>query len=214
LLGVSAGTIVALHMAQRRPELFSAYVGSGQIVDWRRQDALSYSLLLERARTTGNAPMLAELKAIGPPPYADSATDAVKSKYAGAPTLNEAAAFAELMPLIGAALQATPAPAPYLAPDLCWPEPFARSLAAYTALRAEIVSFDARRLGSTFSLPLCFIQGAEDVFTVTSEVERYAAQLTAPHVELLQVPGAGHSAFLLRDEMLALLVRQLRPRLA
>jgi pimeloyl-ACP methyl ester carboxylesterase len=83
VLGVSAGTIVGLHMVQRRPEVFSAYVGSGQIVDWPRQDALSYSLLLERARATGNVAMLAELSAIGPPPYTDSATDAVKSKYAG-----------------------------------------------------------------------------------------------------------------------------------
>jgi pimeloyl-ACP methyl ester carboxylesterase len=214
VLGVSAGTIVGLHMAQSRPDLFSAYVGSGQIVDWPRQDALSYALLLERARAAGNVAMLKELTALGPPPYRDSATDAVKSKYAGAPTRTEAAAFAELMPLIDAALRGEPAEAPYLAPGLRWPEPFARSLAAYTALRAEIVSFDARRLGSTFSLPLCFIQGMDDVFTVTAEVERYAAELSASHVELVRVPGAGHSPFLLRDEMLALLARHVRPWLA
>jgi pimeloyl-ACP methyl ester carboxylesterase len=214
VLGVSAGTIVGLHMAQSRPDVFSAYVGSGQIVDWPRQDALSHALLLERARATGNVAMLAELTALGPPPYADSTADAVKSKYAGAPTPSEAAAFAQLVPLMGAALQGEPAAAPYLAAGLRWPEPFARALAAYTALRAEIVSFDARRLGSTFSLPLCFIQGADDLFTVTAEVERYAAELSAPHVELVRVPGAGHSAFLLREEMLALLVRYVRPWLA
>jgi proline iminopeptidase len=44
LLGFSAGTIVGLEMAKRRPELFAAYVGSGQVVDWARQDALSYDL--------------------------------------------------------------------------------------------------------------------------------------------------------------------------
>jgi pimeloyl-ACP methyl ester carboxylesterase len=214
VLGVSAGTIVGLHMVQRRPDVFSGYVGSGQIVDWPRQDASSYSLLLDRARATNNAAMLAELTAIGPPPYASSATDALKSKYAGAPTPSEAAAFEELLPLIGAARKGEPPNAPYRAPGLRWPEPFARSLAAYTALRAEIVAFDARRLGTSFSLPLCFIQGADDVFTVTSQVERYAAQLAAPHVELLRVPGAGHSAFLLRAEMLALLVRHVLPRLA
>lgn len=33
LLGISGGSIVGLKMAKQRPELFSAYVGTGQIVD-------------------------------------------------------------------------------------------------------------------------------------------------------------------------------------
>ena len=51
LLAFSGGTIVGLKMIRERPELFSAYVGSGQIVNWARQDTLSYRLILERART-------------------------------------------------------------------------------------------------------------------------------------------------------------------
>jgi pimeloyl-ACP methyl ester carboxylesterase len=47
LLCVSGGTLVGLHMAQQRPDLFCAYVGTGQFVDWPRQDAQGYALLLE-----------------------------------------------------------------------------------------------------------------------------------------------------------------------
>jgi pimeloyl-ACP methyl ester carboxylesterase len=213
VLGFSAGTMVGLHMVRRCPEIFSAYVGSGQFVDWARQDSLSYELLLQRAAALGNAPMLAELRAIGAPPYADAATDAVKSKYAGAPTPREAAAFAELMPFVGAALQGAPAGATYLAPGHAWPEPRSRSFAAYTALRREIVTFDARRLGFAFSVPMFFFQGADDAFTVTSEVEAYAAELRAPRVELATIPGAGHSVLLLRRELATLLVERVRPRL-
>ena len=68
LLGLSGGTIVGLEMVRRRPELFSAYIGSGQIVDWARQDAASYALLLARARALRDETMLRELTAIGPPP--------------------------------------------------------------------------------------------------------------------------------------------------
>jgi pimeloyl-ACP methyl ester carboxylesterase len=213
VLACSGGTMVGLHLLRERPDLVSAYVGGGQFVNWARQDAVSYALLLERAKAAGNAAMLAELAAIGPPPYADSATDAVKSKYAGAPTAREAAAFAELMGFAGAALGGAPAGARYLAPDLRWPEPLLRSFAAYSALRPELVGFDARRLGTTFSVPMYFIQGVDDLFTVTSEVERYAAELAAPHAEVLHVADAGHSAVLIREETRALLARHVRPKL-
>jgi len=72
LLCFSGGTIVGLTMARRRPDLFSAYIGSGQIVDWERQDAAGFELLLARARARGDESMLRELTAIGPPPYIGS----------------------------------------------------------------------------------------------------------------------------------------------
>jgi proline iminopeptidase len=214
LLCFSGGTIVGLEMAKRRPDLFAAYVGNGQVVDWARQDALSYELLLQRARALADATMLQELEAIGPPPYADTATDAVKSKYAGAPTPREALAFADFGPLIGAAMQGVPAGAHYLAAGLHWPEPRARSFAAYAALRAEIVAFDARRLGYAFVVPMFFLQGADDVFTVSSEVQAYAAELVAPQVEYVRIAEAGHAALLLRHELRALLEQHVRPILS
>jgi pimeloyl-ACP methyl ester carboxylesterase len=213
LVCFSGGTIVGLEMVKRRPELFAAYVGNGQVVDWARQDALSYELLLQRARALGHTTMLQELEAIGPPPYADTATDAVKSKHAGAPTPREAPAFADLGPLIGAAMQGVPAGATYHATGFEWPEPRARSFAAYAALRAEIVSFDARRLGLEFAVPMLFLQGADDVFTVSSEVQAYAAELVAPHVAYVSIAEAGHAALLLRHELRALLERHVRPML-
>ena len=213
LLCFSGGTIVGLTMARRRPELFSAYIGSGQIVDWARQDAASFELLLARARARGDETMLRELTAIGPPPYADAATDAMKSKYAGAPTSREAPGLADFGRSIGAALQGMPAGAPYLARGLQWPHLLERAFAAYTALRDEIVAFDARRLGLTFAVPMYFLQGADDLFTVTSEVQAYAAELTAPYVELVQIENAGHATLFLKKQILALLVRHVRPRL-
>jgi pimeloyl-ACP methyl ester carboxylesterase len=213
LLAFSGGTLVGLHMIVRRPELFSAYVGTGQFVDWPRQDLLSYELLLARARENGNAAMLADLTGIGPPPYRDTATDAIKSRYAGAPTPREAAAFGALGPLSAAARNGEPAGADYLAPGVDWPEPMPRTVAAYTALRSEIVTFDAFKLTREIAVPMFFMQGAADFFSVTSEVARYADWIKAPHVELMTIPEAGHSALLLRDESLARLRERVHPKL-
>ncbi len=214
LLCASAGTVVGLRMVQRRPELFSAYVGAGQFVDWRRQDAQSYALLLQRARERGDGATLAELEALGPPPYADAESDARKSKYAGAPTTREGAVFAELLPLMAAASVGEPLGAKYLARGVAWPEPRPRSFAAYIALRGDLVAFDARKLAPRFAVPMFFVQGADDLYSVTAEVQRYATEIEAPHVEFVTIDGAGHSVMFLRAEFLAALDRRVRPWLA
>lgn len=211
LLCVSGGTLVGLQMVQRRPELFSAYVGTGQFVDWRRQDVQSYALLLARARERGDAAMLAELEALGPPPYADAESDARKSKYAGAPTPREGAAFAELLPLVAAASADEPPDANYLARGVSWPELRPCSFAAYIALRDDLVTFDARKLSPRFAVPMFFVQGADDLYSVSAEVQRYAAEIEAPHIELVTIDDAGHSVMFVRDLFLAALDRHVRP---
>jgi pimeloyl-ACP methyl ester carboxylesterase len=169
--------------------------------------------LLERARERADTAMLAELEALGPPPYADAESDARKSKYAGAPSAREGAAFAELLPLVAAASAGQPPDAKYLAHGVPWPEPRPRSFAAYIALRDEFMAFDARKLGLRFAVPMFFVQGADDLYSVTSEVRRYAAEIEAPHVQLVTIDDAGHSVMFLRAEFLAALERHVRPRL-
>lgn len=203
LLCFSGGTIVGLRMVKERPDLISAYVGSGQIVDWARQDALSYALLLERAEASGDTAAGAELTTIGPPPYADTATDAIKSRYAGAMTSAESAALAALDSAVLAELSAVP-----------MEQLRARATAVYDALRPEIVAFDGRRLGRTFGVPMFFLQGENDLFTVTSEVRAYAQWIEAPMKRFVELEGAGHSTFLLSSELLRLLDLHVRPVVA
>jgi pimeloyl-ACP methyl ester carboxylesterase len=211
LLGFSGGTIIGLNMVSQRPELFSAYVGSGQIVDWARQDTLSYRMVLERARSARSAPAIAELEMIGAPPYSRASDDAIKSKYAGAPTAAEQRALARLDPKVMASMNAPPPDATYVPKGLTLGDTRTMAMAAYRALRGELVAFDARRLGLKYFVPMVFLQGEMDVFTVTSEVKSYVEEIEAPRKVFTLIEGAGHSAFLMRDEFLASLNRHVRP---
>jgi len=210
LLAFSAGTIVGLHMIKQRPELFSAYIATGQITNWARQDALSYKMLLEQARQRDDSAAVAELEAIGPPPYADTATDAIKSKYVY--TAAESTAFAALSPAVLSSVTDPPADASFV-PATLRPHKDARAvaMAAYDALRVEIVSFDAERLGLEFSVPMIFLQGELDACTVSSEVESYAAGIRAPYKTYVPVADAGHSPWMMRDRYLELLQEHVRP---
>lgn len=210
VLGLSAGTIVGLHMIKQRPELFSAYIGTGQVTNWARQDALSYQLVLERARLRRDSPTIAELESIGPPPYRDTATDAIKSKYAVSPTPAEAESFAAFT-----RLTEPPAEVSFVPPS---PRPAsdvrAVATAAYDALRDQIVDFDAERLGLDFAIPIIFLQGESDAYAVSSEVKDYAERIRAPHKRYISIAGAGHSPWLMLDQYLALLREYVLPILS
>jgi pimeloyl-ACP methyl ester carboxylesterase len=211
LLGFSGGTIVGIQMIRQRPELFSAYVGAGQVVNWAQQDILSYRLILDRARSARNAPAIAELEMIGAPPYSSASEDAIKSNYAGAPTPAEQRALALLDQKVMASMNTPPPDATYVPRGLTLGDTRTVAMAAYSALRDELVAFDARRLGLKYFVPMVFLQGELDVFTVTSEVRVYADEIEAPRKVFALLEGAGHSAFLMRDEFLASLNRYLRP---
>jgi pimeloyl-ACP methyl ester carboxylesterase len=69
LLGHSFGSMVGVHMVQERPDLFSVYVGTGQVSNLETQIEFAYPRLIERARKMGNKLAEDQLVQVGPPPY-------------------------------------------------------------------------------------------------------------------------------------------------
>src|SRR6266576_663671 len=67
VLGHSWGSLVATRMVQMRPDLFAAYVGTGQATSWMALVNIQYDLLLAKARKDGNEATVKELEAIGRP---------------------------------------------------------------------------------------------------------------------------------------------------
>ncbi len=211
-LAFSGGTITGLRMVKQHPELFAAYVGTGQIVSWARQDALGYQMLLDGARASGNAKELEDLERIGPPPYADTATDAIKGLYSTAFSAAEREAFAKLDPALVATLMTPPSGVSYLPPGVTLPQDVrAVATAAYGRLRSEITSFDADRLGLDFAIPMLFLQGEHDLCTVSSEIHSYVDRMRAPRKAFVPIKGAGHSPWMMRDEFLRALVSEVYP---
>lgn len=57
---------------QQRPDLYHAWIGSGQMVSQRETDRLLYSDVLALAERTGNTALTGQMLAFGEPPYADT----------------------------------------------------------------------------------------------------------------------------------------------
>ena len=209
LFAISGGSVTGLKMLRAGPERISAYVGNGQVTNWRRQEALAYRIMLEQAK--GDAAATAELTAIGPPPWADVGAELATSKFANAMTSAEQAAMAAA-PM--ALVREPPPGASWVAPVPPVADPYAAAYAAYQAIRPELLAFDAEALGLEFAVPMIFLQGAADAHTPAAEVEAYAGKLKAPSVRYVPIPEGGHMSTFLIARLLGLLDEQVRPLIA
>jgi pimeloyl-ACP methyl ester carboxylesterase len=71
LLGESYGTILGVSAVQERPDLYYAWIGSGQMVDITETDRRLYQEMLDYADQTGDEPLRQQMEAYGEPPYED-----------------------------------------------------------------------------------------------------------------------------------------------
>ncbi|MEZ4831633.1 MAG: alpha/beta hydrolase [Caldilineaceae bacterium] len=69
LVGNSWGTTLGVLAAQQRPDLYHAFVGTGQMVSQRQTDIIFYEQTLSWAEETGNTALVDTLRRNGPPPY-------------------------------------------------------------------------------------------------------------------------------------------------
>lgn len=68
LMGHSWGTIIAMQAALKRPDLFHAYIGVGQVINVRENERISFDYAMATAKAKGNAEAVREMEAIAPYP--------------------------------------------------------------------------------------------------------------------------------------------------
>ena len=69
LAGHSWGSVIGLLAVRKRPDLFSAYIGIGQMSRMVESEVLSYDWTLKQARNAKDLSSVRKLEAIGRPPY-------------------------------------------------------------------------------------------------------------------------------------------------
>ena len=194
LVGHSWGSVLGFFMVKARPDLFYAFVGTGQVAaDFARTSAVAYAALVERASRDGNSRALEELKQVGPPPYKDGKGFAVQHKWAN--LFEGADVF--LASALGFALTA---PGYSVADINDW---FEGQSVSGEHLAPHFDELDRNLLGGHLAVPVFVIQGAEDYTTPTSLAKSYVDSLHASSKAFVAIEGAGHFAvFTRRDDFL------------
>jgi pimeloyl-ACP methyl ester carboxylesterase len=212
LLGESWGSTLGVLAVQERPDLFHAYIGSGQMVSQRVTDQIIWRDLLAYADRTGNGELYDEILTLGEPPYHDTpwANSLVMGYYA---------------------LLETPydPPAAYIARGE------ASGVGSFGLFGSEYTFVDnanlIRGLVDMFSLMYPQLQGIDfrtdvpklevPVYVLDGENElrgrrdlalEWFEGLTAPHKELITYANAGHAvAFEQADAFLRLMNEEIVP---
>lgn len=189
LLGVSWGSVLGIAIVRRRPDLFSAYVGAGQVVDMAANESVGYRELAERLQARGAHKALARLREIGPPPY-----DGVKPLLAERKILMAHPPASErgtMGVMLGRLLLA---PGYGLRQIRDWV-----GAGRHTTMRmlADLMAYSDDVPAPAIPVPVLIIQGDEDIQTPTSLAAAYFEKLQAPAKRWAALPGGGHNAILL-----------------
>jgi pimeloyl-ACP methyl ester carboxylesterase len=189
VVGHSFGSLLGVHMVKARPDLFYAFVGTGQVADPATGYTVAYAALLKKADTIKNERASRELREVGPPPYSNGRGYAVQRKWSN--LFEGADAF--IFSMVGFALTA---PGYTLRDVNDW---FDGQGVSGDRLVPETSALTAKTLGGEFAVPVFVIQGAEDFTTPTSLARSFVDSIRAPAKAFVSIDGGGHFAVFMKS---------------
>lgn len=204
LLGHSWGAHLGIEMVQRRPALFAAYIGTGQVGSWRDHVQAQFDFLLAKARAANDRKRVEQLEAIGTPDPTNAEQYfswwRMRNPYMSP---DDAKWFDDLGQIIRSNPEFT--------------EEYMKALeegmgySGRTTLSAMLTT-EFPTTANILKVPFFVIQGKEDMVTPTSVAVKYFNVVKAPKKKLIIIEQAGHFAFVThREEFLAALVKYVRP---
>lgn len=209
VMGESWGSLLGVLAVQRAPQLFRAFVGSGQMVSVLETDTAIYHDLLAVAERTDNTELSSRLWASGPPPYADPLSYAfVMAHY---PLLEGSysppAAYQQRGERSGIG------PMGVLGQEYGGLEKvnvLRGLLDMFAVLYPQLQGVDLRRDAAKLEVPVIVLEGSHELTARTRPAREWFDALDAPRKTLYTLPDSGHSvAFEQADELHRILLAEL-----
>ncbi|MCB9418910.1 MAG: alpha/beta hydrolase [Ardenticatenaceae bacterium] len=193
LLGESWGTTLGVLAVQQRPDLYYAWIGSGQMVSQRETDRQLYRDVMALADRNGNAVLREQMLAFGEPPYADTPyPNAVVMGYydqLGQP-------YRPPQDYIDRGTAANVGPWGILGSEYSLVEKVnvLRGLIdMFTVMYPQLQGIDFRQDVPRLDVPVYILDGAAELAARRDLVLEWYEQLEAPRKQIYTFDDAGHS---------------------
>lgn len=196
VLGESWGTVLGVWMVQRNPELFHAYIGTGQMVAFLENDLICYDFVLDLLEKQGNLEKLAQLKQQGPPPYYGKGV-AMKESAFLIETYNYMNADPNILDDGFNTFQDLAAPEYGLYDKAAW---FLGALETMDVVYPQLWDVDFREQATQLEVPVYFLIGRHDVNAPPALAEEYYEVLSAPQKEWIWFEHSGHNPWVTESD--------------
>ena len=201
VLGQSYGSILGVRTVQQQPELYTAFIGTGQMVSTRETDRIFYADTLAWARDTGNNDLVDTLTRLGPPPYttlldleATLANEHEVYPYDHSGNSEGQGGFTEN----------------FFVPEYTLVEQIhllGGFLDTFNFIYPQIQDIDFRVDATRLDVPAFFVEGAHEASGRAEPFAEWYAMLTAPTKDLMVLDTSGHRPlFEQPDEFVAYMV--------
>lgn len=190
LVGTSWGSILGAKMALINPELFHAYIGHAQFVNFSDNISYSYQKVYEMAKNRDDNVSIEKLIALGEPPYSN------------------AKSYGELLRIVKQYERENSNPAP----NFWWKidkeyDNEKDSKDRYDGddysfinfvgheklgIRSMVADIDFEQNGLEFKIPIYMVQGEQDILTSAAINRPYFEKIKAPSKGYFLLPDAAH----------------------
>ena len=187
LVGSSWGSVIGMETVKQYPDLYRAFVSTGQIANFTEGMNVGYRFLVAEAKKRGNTKALEELTKIGAPPYAGDGGDAKRETYG-----KWLQAFgglwhsSEKFDRVGWMTSSV---------EYAWPEKLHYTSAAkksFDLLLPQLTGVDLNSTVPKVEVPVYFAVGRYDRMAPFEVSQAYFSILTAPRKEWVWFEGSAH----------------------
>jgi pimeloyl-ACP methyl ester carboxylesterase len=207
LLGHSWGSTVGLSVAIKRPDLLYAYIGMGQIVDFRENERQGYAAALAAARADHNDKAVKDLEGIAPyPGTGDLSVEKMGVERNWSVYYGGLAAYRHDADFYFHATRLSPE---YTPDDIkAWDEGSGYTIETLFPILAGITFEDVHRM----DVPVYMFLGRHDNTTPSAVTAAWMAKLSAPKKQVVWFENSAHLPMIEEPgRTLAALLKYARP---